>query len=150
MCCALNRSSREAMSTAIILSSAEVLLSPIYTSALDLRRKLYVGFHLYFCVVIRVNVQYTCGPLVYSVHGHVTGVTRSTTAKPEEEAARWRSIIAITAANKYKIITLNHYLKLQKRGQQRNRRWRSFNIHKDVYHGRSTLLVANNNWFIML
>ncbi len=101
------------MSTAIILSSAEVLLSPTYTSV---------------SVVLRV-----------------TGVTRSTTAKPEEEAARWRSIIAVTAANKYQIITLNHYLKLQKRGQQRNRRWRSFNIHKDVYHGRSTLLVANNN-----
>ncbi len=25
-------------------------------------------------------MQYTCGPLVYSVHGHVTGVTRSTTS----------------------------------------------------------------------
>ncbi len=33
-----------------------------------------------FCRSVRVTVQYTCGPLVYSVHGHVTGVTRSTTS----------------------------------------------------------------------
>ncbi len=58
-------------------------------------------------------MQYTCGPLVCSVHGHVAGVTRSTTAKAEEEAVRRRSI-AVTAANKYQIITSNHYLRLQK------------------------------------
>ncbi len=50
-----------------------------------------------------VDEQYTCGPLVYSVYGHVAGVTRSTTVKAEE-AARWRSIIAVTAENKYQII----------------------------------------------
>ncbi len=61
-----------------------------------------------------VDEQYTCGPLVYSVYGHVAGVTRSTTVKAEE-AARWRSIIAVTAENKYQIIkSLNHYLKQQK------------------------------------
>ncbi len=31
-------------------------------------------------------------------------VTHSCTAKAEEEAAGWRSIIAVTAANKYQII----------------------------------------------
>ncbi len=71
-----------------------------------------------------------------TVHGHVASVTRSTTAKNEEEAARWRSIIAVMATNKYLIITLNNYLKLQKRGQQGNRRrWHSFNLYKDLYHG---------------
>ncbi len=75
----------------------------IYTSASDLRRKLCVGFHLYFCVVVRVNVQYTCGPLVCNVHGPVACVTRSTMAKAGE-VARWRSILAVTAANKYQII----------------------------------------------
>ncbi len=65
----------------------------IYTSASDLRRSLYsrhrlcVIFHLYFCVFVRIDVQYTCGPLVCSVYRHVAGVTRSTTAKAEEETA---------------------------------------------------------------
>ncbi len=102
--------------------------------------------NLYFCVgsvgslyavscaliFVNINVQYTYGPLVCSVYRHVTGVTRSTTAKAEEEAARWRSIIAVTAP------------------QRNRRRWHSFNLHKDVYIGRSTLLVADNNWCIML
>ncbi len=65
-----------------------ILLRIVYTYIFYLRRKLCVNFHLYFCVVFRVDVQYTCGPLVYSVHGHVAGVTRSTTANAEEEAAR--------------------------------------------------------------
>ncbi len=39
-------------------------------------------------------MQYTCKLLVCSIHGHV-GVTHSTTAKAEEEAARWRSITAV-------------------------------------------------------
>ncbi len=69
-----------------------------------LRHKLCVGFHLYFCVVVHVDVQYTYGPLVSSVHGHVAGVTRNTTTKAEEEAACWRSILAVKAANKYQII----------------------------------------------
>ncbi len=34
--------------------------------------------------------------------------------KAEEEAAHWRNIMAMTAANKYQIIKLNHDLKLQK------------------------------------
>uniref|UniRef100_A0A673JEG8 Protein regulator of cytokinesis 1-like n=1 Tax=Sinocyclocheilus rhinocerous TaxID=307959 RepID=A0A673JEG8_9TELE len=64
------------------------------TAEKPLRRRLCVSFHLYFCV----NVQYRCKPLVSSVHGHVAGVTRSsTTAKAEEEAARRKSIIAVTA-----------------------------------------------------
>ncbi len=89
-----------------------------------------------------VDEQYTCGPLVYSVYGHVAGVTRSTTVKAEE-AARWRSIIAVTAENKYQII--KSLFKTTKRGQQHNRRrWYSFNLHKNVCHGRSTLFVADN------
>ncbi len=99
-----------------------------------------VSFHLYFCVVVCIDVQYTCGPLVY---GHVACVTHSSTAKAEVEAARWRSIIAVTAANKYQII--KSLFKTTKRRPQRNRRrWQSFNLHKDLYHGRSTLFVADN------
>uniref|UniRef100_A0A673JK99 Protein regulator of cytokinesis 1-like n=1 Tax=Sinocyclocheilus rhinocerous TaxID=307959 RepID=A0A673JK99_9TELE len=79
--------------------------------------QLCVSFHLYFCV----NVQYRCKPLVSSVHGHVAGVTRSsTTAKAEEEAARRKSIIAVTAANRYQII--KSLFKTTKRRQQCNRR----------------------------
>ncbi len=36
--------------------------------------------------LVRVDMQYTRGPLVWCVHGLVAGVTRSTTAKAEEEA----------------------------------------------------------------
>ncbi len=35
-------------------------------------------------------------------------------AKAEEAASCWRSTIAMTAANKYQIITLNHYLNYKK------------------------------------
>ncbi len=57
------------------------------------------------------------GPIVLrrrpcSVHGHVACITHSTMAKAEEEAVHWRSIIAMTAASKYQIITLNHHLTL--------------------------------------
>ncbi len=95
--------------------------------------------NLYFCVVFRVVVQYTCGPLECGVHGHVAGVTtqyhdksrrrRGSSEKP------WRRQINI----------IKSLFKTTKRRQQRNRRrWHSFNLHKDVYHGRSALFVTDS------
>ncbi len=109
----------------------------IYTSASDIRRRLCVGFHLYFCVVVRVDVQYTCKPLVYSIHGHVACVTRSTTAKLKKKQLVGEAS-AVTEANKYQ--RTDHLFKTTKKRQQRNRRrWHSFNLHKDLYHGRTNV-----------
>ncbi len=88
---------------------------------------------------VQAVCQFSCGPLECSVHGHVAGVTRSTMAKAEEEVARRRS----RDGGKYQII--KSLFKTTKSWQQRNRRrWHSFNLHKGVYHGRSTLFVVDS------
>ncbi len=79
-------------------------LSPIDTSVSFLCCSLYaVSCASVFIYTSASTMQYTCEPLVCSIHGHV-GVTHSTTAKAEEVAARWRSITAVMAADKYQII----------------------------------------------
>ncbi len=50
---------------------------------------------------------------------------------------------AVMAANKYQIIK-SLFKTTKRRRQQNSRRWHSFNLYKDVYHGRSTLFVADS------
>ncbi len=67
-------------------------------------------------------------------------------AKAEEEAARWRSIIAVTVANKYQIIMINHYLIQQKGDNNGTGEDVILSIsNRTCNHGRSTLLVADKN-----
>ncbi len=64
----------------------------------------YASVFIYTSASLSTSTCSTHTDLVCSVHGHVACVTHSTTTKAEEEAAHQRSIIAMTAANKYQII----------------------------------------------
>ncbi len=54
-----------------------------------------------------------------------------------------REASALMAANKYQM-TDSLFQTTKKRQQCYRRRWHSFNLHKDLYHGRTTLFVADN------
>ncbi len=64
---------------------------------------------------------------------------------PQYHGKCWRRSASSEKPWRRQINIIKSLFKTIKRRQQRNRRrWHSFNLHKDVYHGRSTLFVADN------
>ncbi len=117
---------------------------------------LCVSFNLYFCVVVRVDVPYTCTPLVCcpraccwsnpQYHG------KSRRSSGSLKHYRFKVLYYSSHTQSYRVqsvvkckyrIYIKLLFKTTKRRPQRNGRWRhSFNLHKDLYHGRSALFVT--------